>query len=431
MTTPPAVPRIVVPDPAGTSLERHLQLYGPMPAITADGTLIDAVASAGLRGRGGGWFPTATKMRTVEERGGRFLHRPVVVANSMEGEPLSQTDEWLALNAPHLVLDGLEAAAIAINAHDCAIAVHEGTPQAASLREAVAARPPAAVALRVVEAPGRYVASEESALARFVGGGPEMPVFGARPHEYGVGGHPTLVNNAETLADIALIARFGAEWFAQVGTESAPGTVLISLGGAVVAPGEYEVPVGTTPAQIIAAAGGSNTPVTGILTGGYGGTWALPDDIMNTPWAPDQMRQEGAAIGAGVLWLHPEGRCGIRETARIANYLAGESAGQCGVCTFGLSTIAADLEALAACRLDEAGVARLQARMAAVPRRGGCGLPDGAVRMYQSAMSVFATEVTAHAAGSCLSDDDPTDVAWLPVPTPRPHPVIAAGKDFR
>lgn len=430
MTTPPSVPRIVVANPADTSLERHLELYGPMPSTGPD-DLIAAVGAAGLRGRGGGWFPTATKLRAVKDRGGRFLHRPVLVANGMEGEPLSQTDEWLLLHAPHLVLDGMEAAAAAIDAHDCAIAVHEGTPQASSLRDALGMRPPPAVPIRLVEAPGRYVASEESALARFVGGGPEMPVYGSRPHESGVRGHPTAVNNAETLADIALIARFGAEWFSEVGPETAPGTVLISLGGAAAAPGEYEVPVGTTPAAIIAAAGGTSAPVTGILTGGYGGTWALPETIMDTPWAPDEMRERGATIGAGVMWLHPEGRCGLRETARIAEYLAGESAGQCGVCTFGLSAIAEDMTKLAACQLDDEGVARLRGRMAAVPRRGGCGLPDGAVRMYQSALSVFAADVVAHTQGRCVATADPTDVAHMPVPEPRPHPVIAAGKDFR
>lgn len=426
MTTPPAGARIVLPDPAGASYERHLQLYGPMPAVP---DLIAWVDEAGLRGRGGGWFPTAIKMRSVQERAGRFRNQPYVVGNGMEGEPLSLTDQWLLHNSPHLVLDGLEAAVAAVGARDCALAVHEGTSQGHSVREALAQRPAPVVPIHIVEAPGRYVASEESALARFVGGGPEMPVYGARPFESGIHGRPTLVNNAETLADVALIARFGARWFADVGTPDAPGTVLITLGGAVARPGEYEVPVGTTPARIIEIAGGPTTGTSGILTGGFGGTWAHPDRILHTEWSPDGMREHGVSIGAGVLWLQPEDSCGVRAIADISAYMAGESAGQCGMCTFGLSAVSEDLGNLARMHLDPAGYARLRSRLTAIPRRGGCGLPDGAIRMYTTGLEVFADDVTAHLDGRCLAPGD--GAARMPVPTPRPHPVIAAGKEFR
>lgn len=426
MTTPPGVPRIMVPDPAGPSYAKHLAQYGPLPPTRPE-ALLTEVAAAGLRGRGGGWFPTATKMSAVREEGGRFLNRPFVIANAMEGEPVIITDAWLMQNTPHLLLDGLELAVAMVGAKDAVVAVHEGSPQATSLAEAIAQRPATETVPGLVELPGHYVASEESALARAVAGAPGRPVHGVRPHRHGVDGRPTLVNNAETLAQLALIARFGAAWFRSVGAADAPGTVLVTVGGAVAAPGEYEVPVGVPVRQIIELAGGLTHEVTSALTGGFGGTWAPLSDILDQPWAPDPIRAVGADIGAGLLWLHRVDTCAVSEMARMAAYLAGESAGQCGVCVFGLSTIADDFRQLADVGVAGPSTERLDSVLAAVPRRGGCSLPDGAVRMLESGMRVFARDVAAHEAGGCAEPEP----GHLPVPEPNPYPVIMPGKAFR
>lgn len=426
MTAAPSVPRIMVSDPAGVSYQHHLTLYGPVPEAQPD-TLLRELANSGLRGRGGGWFPTATKMAAVKDNGGRFLHRPFVLANAMEGEPVITTDAWLLANAPHLLLDGVALASAIVGAPDSAIAVHAGSPQAQSLIAAMAERPTNEELPTLLEFPGRYVASEESALARAVAGGAGRPVHGVRPHNHGVKGRPTLVNNAETLCQLALIARFGAEWFRSVGDPEAPGTVMVSIEGAVASPGEYEVAVGTPVSQLIELAGGTIGRPAAALTGGFGGAWTELSTIRDVPWSPESLRAVGAEIGAGLLWMQGEESCGVSEMSRMAAYLAGESAGQCGVCVFGLSTVADEFGRLADVATAGPPSSRIHNVLAEIPRRGGCGLPDGAVRMLQTGLVVFAADVSAHESGQCVCGLPGS----LPVPEPMPYPVIMPGKAFR
>ncbi|MGZ6827312.1 MAG: NADH-ubiquinone oxidoreductase-F iron-sulfur binding region domain-containing protein, partial [Mycobacteriales bacterium] len=182
---------------------RHGALQLPSPAA-----LLDEVDAAGLLGRGGAGFPTGRKMRTVAA--GR---RPVVLANGCEGEPGSSKDEVLLTRAPHLVLDGLHAAAHAIGAKDLYLALHRGSPAVPAVRAALAERRERR-SVEVVEVPANYVSSEESALVALVNGGEAKPQFTPpRPFESGVGKRPTLISNVESLAQVGLVARYGADWF--------------------------------------------------------------------------------------------------------------------------------------------------------------------------------------------------------------------------
>ena len=410
----------------GADYQAHLAAYGTNPEIPAD-ALRQAVLDSGLRGRGGGWFPTGQKMQSVVRNAELHHHGCAVICNAMEGEPASTGDQWLATYQPHLIIDGTELAAHAVGAEHAYIAAHAGGTMIANLEKALAQRPTSKV--KIVAAPARYVASEESALARFISGGTAAPVFGQRPYAHGVHGRPTLVNNAETLSHVAMIARHGAQWFRSVGAQDAPGTTLVSVGGDVAKPAVIEVPTGTAVADLIAAAGGVTGPISGIRTGGYGGTWAGPG-LLEATWDPDGLRAQGLAVGSGILWPMASHRCGIVESAITFNYLAGESAGQCGVCTFGLSATAQDMVALANRQLDPAGAQRLHDRLRSIPRRGGCALPDGAVRMAQTALQVFATEEQAHLQGHCTAASPyPTD-QWTPTPPAGPRPVIAHGRHF-
>lgn len=410
----------------GADYQAHLGAHGPIPDIDA-AALVSAVTDSGLRGRGGGWFPTGQKMQTVVRNAQLHHHGSAVICNAMEGEPASTGDQWLSEHQPHLILDGVELAARAVGARHAYVAVHEGGSMIGHLQQALAQRPHCEV--KIIAAPARYVSSEESALARFISGGPALPTYGQRPYAHGVHGRPTLVNNAETLSHVALIARHGAPWFREVGTADAPGTTLVSVGGDVHAPAVIEVPTGAAVSELITAAGGVTGRVMGVRTGGYGGTWAEAS-LLDTQWDPDALRSHGVAVGSGILWPLADGRCGIVESAITFDYLAGESAGQCGVCTFGLSATAQDMVALGRCELDAAGMNRLQARLASIPRRGGCVLPDGAVRMAQSALAVFATEAQAHVAGHCSATSPYPSGQWSPTPPPQPRPVIAAGRHF-
>ena len=376
------------------SLDTHQRRHGPLDVDPR--TVIELVDASGLRGRGGAGFPTGAKLRAVREAG----RRPVVLANGAEGEPPSGKDKVLLGYAPHLVLDGAVVAARAVGSARVVVAVPRalrGTVQQA-VSERRAARLDGRVALEVVAAPDTFVAGEETALVQFVNGGPALPTFTPpRPYERGIGGRPTLVQNVETLAHLALIARFGADWFRSVGTDDHPGTALVTLSGAVQVPGVYEIPLGYPLASLLGDAGGISTDVQAFLVGGYFGTW-IPGAAGDVVLSDEGLARLGARLGARAIRAHPAALCGVEATARIARYLADESAGQCGPCVHGLNAVAGDLEQLLDRRSRVSGV-RLERRLAAIEGRGACAHPDGAVRLVASGLRVFARDVERHLAG--------------------------------
>ena len=380
-------------------LRDHLARYGPAPLPAA--RAIGLIEEAGLTGRGGGGFPTARKMRSVAASG-----RPaVVVVNAAEGEPLSRKDRLLLAVAPHLVLDGATLAADAVGARKIIVCVHGNGRTAAHLETALAERARAGLTPVPVEArpiPGRYVASEETALVNQINGGEAKPTFTPpRPYERGVGGRPTLVANAETYAHIALIVRHGPEWFRACGTGDAPGTALFTLAGAIARPGVVEAPLGTSVADLLRMVGGPAEPIQAVLTGGYGGTW-LTMRQAHTPTTPAAFAAAGAALGPGIVIALATRACGLAESARILKWLADETAGQCGPCVFGLPAIADDFAALAAGQVDPALLRRLRGRLSLLPSRGACRHPDGAARFAASALRVFGPHLDAHdRTGAC------------------------------
>ncbi|MGE5135932.1 MAG: NADH-ubiquinone oxidoreductase-F iron-sulfur binding region domain-containing protein [Gemmatimonadota bacterium] len=383
-------------------LREHAGRYGRLPLRgrrrgQRPGPLARMAADAGLTGRGGAGFPTGTKLSAVAEQGADA----VVVANGMESEPASEKDQVLLSLAPHLVLDGLVLAAEAVGATAAHVCLPRSRPWLVDqVADAVAARRRARwdpVPVQVHALPHYYVSSEETALVRWLNGGEAKPLGSPpRPFERGVGKRPTLIDNAETLAHLALIGRYGPAWFRAAGQDGAPGTMLVTVSGAVAVPGVYEVEQGTTIAAALALAEPAG-PQGGLLVGGYFGTWLDPAAAAGIPLTPAALRQAGASLGAGVLVALPAGACGIAETARVLAFLADQGAGQCGPCMFGLPAIAGDFADLAAGRAGEAALARLERRLAVIPGRGACRHPDGAVRLASSALTAFAADVHAHA----------------------------------
>ncbi|HEX4806616.1 MAG TPA: hypothetical protein VFU94_12010, partial [Conexibacter sp.] len=207
-----ALPRLLDgADPhGGAPLGAHLAHHG-MDSLAVDPAwLVREVERAGLRGRGGAAFPTATKLEVV----GHGRRRAVVVANGSEGEPASSKDALLLAQAPHLVLDGLQLAAAATRAGDAILAIKGSAREAQSaVARALGERAAAgrdAVYVRVAAVPDGYVSGEESALTHLLSGGRAVPTaIPPRPFEKGVDGRPTLIQNVETLAHVALIARHG------------------------------------------------------------------------------------------------------------------------------------------------------------------------------------------------------------------------------
>ncbi|HET7489787.1 MAG TPA: NADH-ubiquinone oxidoreductase-F iron-sulfur binding region domain-containing protein [Acidimicrobiales bacterium] len=401
---PPGPPRLLADlPPSGTwrTLAQHRAVYPapPAPGRRPRTDLIDLVDASGLRGRGGAGFPTGRKLRTVAS--GR--RRPVVVANGTEGEPASGKDRLLLARLPHLVLDGALVAAAAVGADLVVVCVDRHTADAvAGLRRALAERAGelAGVEVRLGATPPRYVAGEESALVHWVNGGPAKPTaVPPRPFEKGVDGRPTLVQNVESLAHVAQIARWGAEWFRALGPADDPGTMLVSVTGAVGRPCVLETPVGTPVRSIVDAAGGTIGKAKAVLMGGFFGTWVPAADALAAPFSRAGLSPLGAAPGAGIMVVLPEEACGVAETARVLGWYAAESAGQCGPCVFGLGDLGEVYRQLAAGRATPADVARLERWAAQINGRGGCRHPDGAVRLLRSAVGVFGDDVARHAHG--------------------------------
>jgi NADH:ubiquinone oxidoreductase subunit F (NADH-binding) len=358
--------------------------------------LVRVIEASGLTGRGGAGFPSATKLRSVSR--GR---RTVVVANGTEGEPASAKDEILMIRNPHLVLDGLEAAAGLVGAGESYIAVARDSHAAiAALEVAVAERTDRARA-EIVRVPDRFVTGEESAVVHWLNDGQATPT-GRRPFERGVHGRPTLVQNVETLAHLALIVRYGAAWFRTAGTSGEPGTALATVLGAVRTPGVIELEIGTTFGEAFDRCGGLSERIQAILVGGYFGSWIAPD--LDVALSDEALRRRGASLGARTMVALPGSVCGLAETSRVARYMAGESAGQCGPCVFGLAALADAFESIAKCddSVDDAldRIPRLHAQIA---RRGACAHPDGTLGLVMSALDVFASEVEVHRSGCCTA----------------------------
>ena len=330
--------------------------------------------------------------------------RAVVVGNGAEGEPASHKDRHLLWLAPHLVLDGLQLAAEAVGARRAYLYVHRHDQLLRLLGHALAERSAAGcdrITVEIVAAPPRFLAGEESALASRVGGGPAVPTF-KRPRvfERGVGGAPTLVQNVETLAHVALIARFGAAWFREVGTAAEPGSMLVTAHRADGVSLVSEVPVGAPLAEVLEL---GRQPAQAVLTGGYHGAWIPAAQAATLPLANAALRQAGASLGAGVLAALPPDRCGLAETARVLRYLAAESAGQCGPCLNGLPRIAGAFTELSRPGADRRCLADLERWSGLVAGRGACHHPDGTVRLVRSALGVFTGEIGQHLAGRCTA----------------------------
>jgi NADH:ubiquinone oxidoreductase subunit F (NADH-binding) len=337
----------------------------------------------------------------------------------MEGEPASDKDKLLLSTVPHLVLDGAQLLAVACDAARVVVCVPEGRHHVATMVSGAiaerAANGYAAVPEILVRPPDRFVAGEESALAKWIESGNSLPTF--RPEKgiaLRIGRRVALVNNAETLAHVGMIARRGPDVFRAHGMVEDPGTSLITISGAVEHPGVVEVDRGTPLLDIASRALPAPTPQA-FLVGGYGGAWVAPSEF-GTPYASLSLRTIGAMAGVGIVVVLGQSSCGIAETARIAHHMAHQSAGQCGPCVFGLPAIADDLTRLAAGRADAGLLPRLSRRLEEVNGRGGCRHPDGVVNLVRSALGVFAIDVHAHARGDrCAHWDTPTQLRF---PTP-------------
>ncbi len=383
-----------------TNLAEHNDVHGELADLRdyAPGELLSIIEASGLRGHGGAAFPTARKMRAVAAR-----RKPkVLVANGTEGEPPSKKDRVLLRDVPHLVLEGAALAARAVGASEAVLAVSEADDRGAhSLALALeqrhhSRRHRSDPQWQLIRPPARYLAGQESALMSFLNGGPGLPTFGPRPFERGVRGRPTLVQNVETLAHIALIARYGADWFRGLGTPAHPGSTLVTVSGAVAAPGVYEIAHGMPLAELLRQASLTES-LAGVLVGGYFGTWHAATEIGELGLAGDVLARHGAALGAGVVIALPSSACVVAEVARVAQWFEAESAGQCGPCINSLDAIAYTVSEVAGGTASRSDLLNLERWSRELRGRGACQHPDGASRFLASALRAFEPEFADHA----------------------------------
>ena len=411
------LPRLLPQAPE--DLRAHLARYGPAPYRNQPGALIADVEASGLTGRGGAAFPVSRKLAAVARAGLRSGHlqggRTVVVANGAESEPASRKDELLLQLAPNLVLDGLQLTAEAVGAAEVHLYLHRAPgPQILRALAERNARGLDRLAVTITQAPPRFLAGQEAAVVNRLGGGPALPIFQPpRVSERGLGGAPTLVQNVETLAHLALIARYGPRWFRAVGTAAEPGSMLTTIYRPDAKPHIREAALGTPLATLL----GAEANVQSWLVGGYHGTWLPMPDAAGITLDNASLSRFGAAAGAGVLAALPSDRCGLTEAARVTGYLAAESAGQCGPCLNGLPRIAAGLAELAGRGHRRQTRADLERWAGLVEGRGACNHPDGTVRFVRSALTVFAPEIQRHARGQCSATNR---APFLPLPDGLP-----------
>ena len=411
MSTPAeaSLPRLLagVPERGSMSLSEHHHVHGPPPFSdrrmrrSASG-LIEQVDEAGLLGHGGGAFPMATKMRTVAQAPGR----PIVVINAVEGEPASLKDRTLMETLPHLVLDGGVLAAQAIGAEEVILCVSEsagGALQSSSTAIAERGARRGDPRLRLIGVPDAYISGQESALVNHLNGGSATPTFTPPMiSQRGVRRRPTLLNNAETLAHLALIARHGPQWFRALGTVTQPGSTLVTLAGDVRQPGVYEIEYGAPLSSLIDAADGLAGQARAILIGGYAGSWIDADSLQRIELCDERLASFGASLGASVVLVLSEQACAVAETVRVARWMSSQSSGQCGPCVYGLRALCDQIEQVAYGRSDEQARTKLARLAALVSGRGACRHPDGAVHFIVSALKIFDEEFALHARhGAC------------------------------
>lgn len=377
-------------------LAQHRARYGTEPRIRGK-ALHDRMRDCGLTGHGGAHFPVAVKWDAALAD----LGPGVLVVNAAEGEPASAKDAALLQLRPHLVLDGAAAAAERLGLAEVIVWLHDAPGDSLSgatrhsIEQAIAER--AALgssepSMRVVSAPPAYVSGENSAVVRAIRGllvdgvsAPAAPTTVADPARPWGDGPRIVVQNTETLARIALLA-YG-EW---------PLTTLVTIARAATAEQVdrtvVEVPRSALLAEVVesVAAGASTGPV---LLGGYGGEWIPHTELTTLAMNQASARSLGHSLGAGVILLPPVEVPFVSFVAQLADYLAGESAGQCGPCIFGLRAIADRLGAasktakrMTAVPTDES----LQRLLALVDGRGACKHPDSVVRMVRSALRLVS-----------------------------------------
>jgi len=375
----------------------------------------EEVLFSGLRGRGGGGFPTGKKWDLTRQQPGP---KKYVICNGDEGDPGAFMDRSVMEGDPHAVIEGLMIAARAIGADEIYIYVRAEYPLAVKrIRKAV--KDAEALGLlgddvfgtgqslrcEVMEGAGAFVCGEETAMIASIQGLRGMPTPKPPfPAQSGLWGKPTVINNVETLATVPLIIRQGAHAFRQIGTKGSPGTKTFALTGHVVNTGLIEVPFGTTLREIVHNIGGGVTDNKGHITGegfkavqiGGPSGGCLTQEHLDLPLDFDSLQSAGAMVGSGGLVVMNKQTCMVSVARFFMQFTQNESCGKCVLCREGTKQMLALLDDIMEGRADS-GTLELLERLALAVKKGSlCGLGKTAPNPVLSTLRYFRPEYEAH-----------------------------------
>ena len=406
-----ALKRIGAIDPA--SIDDYFLAGGYAGLVKALGMkpddIITEIENSGLRGRGGGGFPTGTKWRSCVAVDSDVRY---VLCNGDEGDPGAFMDRSIMEGDPHAVIEGMIIGAIAVGAHKGYIYVRDEYPLAVrNLSSALeTAREKGllgdnilgsgfAFDIRISRGGGAFVCGESSALMRSVGGDVGEPrAKYIRSVERGLYDKPTVLNNVETWANVPEIIVKGAEWYASLGTEGSKGTKVFSLVGKVNNTGLVEVPMGISIRELVENIGGgilNGKRFKAVQTGGPSGG-CIPERLSDLPVDFDSLTEAGSMMGSGGIIVMDEDTCMVDVAKYFINFLAEESCGKCTPCRDGLPRMLDLLTDITEGRGGEEHVALLDELCDLLNWGALCGLGTSAANPVLSTIKYFRDEYDAH-----------------------------------
>ncbi|WP_414565405.1 MULTISPECIES: NADH-ubiquinone oxidoreductase-F iron-sulfur binding region domain-containing protein [unclassified Anabaena] len=387
--------------------EGYQALYHVLREMTPS-EVVDTITRSGLRGRGGAGYPTGLKWATVAKAKGE---RKFVICNADEGDPGAFMDRSVMESDPHRVLEGMAIAAYAVGASQGYIYIRAEYPIAINrLQTAIRqAQHLGMLGSQIFESPfdfkidirigaGAYVCGEETALMASIEGKrgtphPRPPY----PAESGLWGHPTLINNVETFANIAPIIRKGADWFASIGTEKSKGTKVFALAGKVRNTGLIEVPMGTSLRQIVEEMGGG-VPDDGITkavqTGGPSGG-CIPASAFETPVDYESLSNLGSIMGSGGMIVMDQSTNMVDVARFFMEFCMDESCGKCIPCRVGTVQLHGLLTKIREGKASVADLELLEELCDMVQNTSLCGLGQSAPNPVFSTLRYFRDEYLA------------------------------------
>jgi len=371
--------------------------------------VLEAVEKSGLRGRGGGGFPTGRKWRFCREAVGE---KKYIICNGSEGDPGAFLDRTIMEGDPHAIVEGMAIGAYAVGASRGFIYVGHEYPLAVKrLRLAVEqANEKGFLGEKILGSPfsfdiivrrgaGAYICGEETSLINFIEGNigepRNRPPY---PPQQGLWGQPTIINNVETWANVPVIIDKGAEWFAAIGTEKSKGTKVFSLAGKVNKVGLVEVPMGTPLRQIIYELGGGikkDREIKGVLTSGPGGG-VIPQQFLDIPVEFEAFQEVGGNLGSGSMVVMDDACCMVDLARYFLNFSFQESCGKCTPCRDGTKHLLEILTDITEGNGKEEDIPLIEELCATMASSSLCGLGQSAVNPVLSTLKYFRDEYEAH-----------------------------------